>query len=54
MITIEHLQKSFNGKPVLVYNYQRVAPPPGERLVRLCFAKEDATLVAAAERLSRL
>ncbi len=29
-------------------------PPPGERLVRLCFAKEDATLVAAAERLSRL
>ena len=31
-----------------------VAPPPGERLVRLCFAKEDATLVAAAERLARL
>jgi methionine transaminase len=30
------------------------APPPGERLVRLCFAKEDATLAAAAERLSRL
>jgi len=30
------------------------APPPGERLVRLCFAKEDATLVAAAERLARL
>jgi len=30
------------------------SPPPGERLVRLCFAKEDATLVAAAERLSRL
>jgi methionine aminotransferase len=29
-------------------------PPPGERLVRLCFAKEDATLVAAAERLARL
>ena len=28
--------------------------PPGERLVRLCFAKEDATLVAAAERLARL
>jgi len=27
------------------------APPRGERLVRLCFAKEDATLVAAAERL---
>ncbi len=31
-----------------------VAPPPGERLVRLCFAKEDATLVAAAQRLARL
>jgi methionine aminotransferase len=30
------------------------AAPPGERLKRLCFAKEDATLVAAAERLSRL
>ena len=29
-------------------------PPPGERLVRLCFAKQDATLVAAAERLTRL
>jgi methionine aminotransferase len=27
------------------------APPAGERLVRLCFAKEDATLAAAAERL---
>jgi methionine transaminase len=30
------------------------APPPGERLLRLCFAKHDATLVAAAERLRRL
>ncbi len=30
------------------------APPPGERLVRLCFAKEDATLVQAAERLARI
>lgn len=27
------------------------APPAGERLVRLCFAKSDATLVAAAEKL---
>ncbi len=27
------------------------APPADERLVRLCFAKEDATLVAAAGRL---
>ena len=30
------------------------APPPGERLLRLCFAKHDATLEAAAERLRRL
>ena len=30
------------------------SPPPEERLLRLCFAKEDATLVAAAERLTRL
>jgi methionine transaminase len=29
------------------------APPAGERLVRLCFAKGDATLEAAAERLRR-
>ena len=29
-------------------------PPPGERLLRLCFAKHDATLEAAAERLRRL
>ena len=29
-------------------------PPATERLVRLCFAKEDATLAAAAERLARL
>jgi methionine transaminase len=27
---------------------------PGERLIRLCFAKTDETLVAAAERLRRL
>jgi methionine aminotransferase len=30
------------------------APPADERLVRLCFAKDDATLAAAAERLARL
>ena len=30
------------------------AAPRGERLVRLCFAKEDATLQAAAERLVRV
>lgn len=30
------------------------SPPANERLVRLCFAKEDATLVAAAERLGRI
>ena len=30
------------------------APPPGQRLVRLCFAKNDATLDAAIERLRKL
>ncbi|MFO1473967.1 MAG: pyridoxal phosphate-dependent aminotransferase [Lysobacterales bacterium] len=29
-------------------------PPPGQRLVRLCFAKNDATLDAAIERLLKL
>ncbi|MDO5504682.1 MAG: pyridoxal phosphate-dependent aminotransferase [Pseudoxanthomonas suwonensis] len=29
-------------------------PPPGQRLVRLCFAKNDATLDAAIERLKTL
>ena len=29
-------------------------PPPGQRLVRLCFAKNDATLDAAIERLQKL
>ncbi len=30
------------------------SPPPGQRLVRLCFAKNEATLDAAIERLRRL
>jgi methionine aminotransferase len=30
------------------------APPPGQRLARLCFAKSDSTLDAAIERLKRL
>jgi methionine aminotransferase len=30
------------------------SPPPGQRLVRLCFAKNDATLDAAIERLRKL
>ena len=29
-------------------------PPPGQRLVRLCFAKNEATLDAAIERLGKL
>lgn len=37
--------------PISVF-YQ--TPPDNQRLIRLCFAKEDATLIAAAERLSRL
>ena len=30
------------------------SPPAGQRLVRLCFAKSDATLAQAAERLRAL
>src|SRR3546814_8273699 len=30
------------------------SPPPGQRLVRLCFAKNEATLDAATERLQKL
>lgn len=30
------------------------SPPPGQRLVRLCFAKNEATLDAAIERLQKL
>ena len=30
------------------------AAPPGQRLIRLCFAKNQATLDAAIERLERL
>jgi len=37
--------------PVSVFS---AVNPPGERLVRFCFAKDDATLVAAAARLARL
>jgi methionine aminotransferase len=29
-------------------------PPPGQRLIRFCFAKSDATQVAAAERLRKV
>jgi methionine aminotransferase len=36
--------------PVSVFS----AGDPGERLVRFCFAKNDATLDAAGERLARL
>ena len=30
------------------------SPPPGQRLIRFCFAKSDATQVAAVERLRRV
>jgi len=30
------------------------SPPPGQRLIRFCFAKSDATQQAAAERLRRV
>jgi methionine aminotransferase len=37
--------------PVSVFSAEN---PPGERLLRFCFAKDDSTLVAAAERLRGL
>jgi methionine aminotransferase len=37
--------------PVSVFS---AVNPPGERLIRFCFAKDDATLIAAAGRLARL
>ena len=46
-LTIEHGVATI---PVSVFYRQ----PPGARLVRFCFAKENATLDAAAERLRRL
>jgi len=46
-LTIEHGVATI---PVSVF----YAEPPQMRLVRFCFAKENATLDAAAERLRRL
>jgi methionine aminotransferase len=46
-LTIEHGVATI---PISVF-YQN---PPATRLVRFCFAKENATLDAAAERLRRL
>ncbi len=37
--------------PVSVF---QVEPPPGQRVVRFCFAKEESTLTAAGERLRAL
>ncbi len=49
----EHLTRTVGvaAIPVSVFS---VTNPPGERLLRFCFAKDDATLVAAAERLARI
>jgi methionine aminotransferase len=47
-LTVEH---GVAVIPISVF-YER--PPPGLRLVRFCFAKENATLDAAAQRLRRL
>ncbi|HET9694722.1 MAG TPA: methionine aminotransferase [Steroidobacteraceae bacterium] len=37
--------------PISVFSAE---PPPAERIVRFCFAKHEATLTAAAEKLRRL
>ena len=47
-LTIEHGETAIPLSPF----YQ--SPPPGQRLARLCFAKNQATLDAAIERLLRL
>jgi methionine aminotransferase len=47
-LTIEHGVAAIPLSPF----YQ--TPPPGQRLARLCFAKNQATLDAAIERLKRL
>ena len=46
-LTIEH---GVAAIPVSVFS----SPAPVERLVRFCFAKDEATLDAAGERLRRL
>ena len=47
-LTIEH---GVTGIPLSPF-YQ--SPPPGQRLLRLCFAKNDETVNRAIERLSKL
>ena len=47
-LTIEH---GVTGVPLSPF-YETA--PKGQRLIRLCFAKDEATMVAATERLARL
>ena len=47
-LTIEH------GVTAIPLSPFYETPPPGQRLARLCFAKNEATLDAAIERLQRL
>ena len=47
-LTIEH------GVTAIPLSPFYAAPPPGQRLARLCFAKNEATLDAAIERLQTL
>ena len=47
-LTIEH------GVTAIPLSPFYMAPPAGQRLVRLCFAKHEATLDAAIQRLQRL
>lgn len=47
-LTIEH---GVTGVPLSPF-YETA--PEGQRLIRLCFAKDEATMVAATERLARL
>ena len=47
-LTVEH------GVAAIPLSPFYAVPPPGQRLARLCFAKNDTTLDAAIERLRRL
>ncbi|HCA5887441.1 TPA: hypothetical protein MX373_007052 [Pseudomonas aeruginosa] len=47
-LTVEH---GVTGIPLSPFY---AAPPPGQRLLRLCFAKNDDTMNLATERLSKL
>jgi methionine aminotransferase len=49
----ERLVREFGVATIPLSPFYR-DPPPGQRMVRICFAKQDATLDAAIEKLCRI